>query len=101
IAPLAMIATAIGGPPAGATAGWLAFAGVAGLMLAGLLPMRQTRRRPVDLEFHPGYIRVKGAATRNQTILSKSIVGASTARTKDGVLLTLTHTGRNQPIAME
>jgi hypothetical protein len=101
IAPLLLILTAIFGPPTGATAGWLALAGIAGAMLAGLVPMRQTRARPVDLVCAPGYVEVKGALTRNQRIRTKSIVGASTCRTRRGVSLALAHAGRTQPMTIE
>jgi hypothetical protein len=96
-----MMLTAIFGPFSGATSGWLALASVAGFMLSGLLPMRQSRLRPVELVCGPGYVEVKGALTRNQRIATKSIIGASTARTARGVLLTLAHSGRDQPITIE
>jgi hypothetical protein len=101
IAPLLLILIAMFGPPTGATAGWLALAGIAGAMLAGLVPVRQTRSRPVDLTCGPGYVEIKGALTRNQRIRTKSIVGASTCRTARGVSLALAHTGRTQPITIE
>lgn len=79
----------------------LGLAGAAGLNIAGLLPWRQRRKRPVDLVTGPGFVDVTRAGTRNQRILAQSIVGASTARTARGVALTLAHANREQPLTLE
>ena len=69
--------------------------------LVGLLPMRQGRLRPSEVVAGPGYIDIQHAGTRSQRIHAKDIEGGTTARTANGVLFTLTHRKRDQPIALE
>jgi hypothetical protein len=101
IASAALLAAAIFAPFTSAVCGWLALAGTAGLNVAGLLPWRQRRRRPVELVCGPGYVDVTRAGIRRQRIDARSIVGASTARTATGVVLTLTHARRTHPMTIE
>jgi|GEM_PF-905514 len=69
--------------------------------LAGILPLRQKRLRAADLVCGPGYVDVRNAGTRNQRIHARSISGATTARTRRGVLFTLQHRRRDQPLEIE
>ena len=69
--------------------------------LVGAIPLRQRRLRPCEAVTGPGFIEIKKAGTRTQRINARSIVGATTARTGNGVLFTLSHAERDQPIALE
>jgi len=69
--------------------------------LIGILPMRQGRVRTAELVAGPGFIEIKKAGTRAQRIEAKSIIGGTTARTKTGILFTLAHVKRDQPITIE
>ncbi|MDB4945794.1 MAG: hypothetical protein JWP97_5328 [Labilithrix sp.] len=70
--------------------------------LAAMLPMRQGRMRPADLVTGPGFIALENAGRlRAQRIDARSIVGGTTARTSRGVLFTLQHAKRDQPISLE
>ncbi len=69
--------------------------------LAGLVPLRHKWLRPATLQLGHGRIKVTKARTRTQVIDAKSIVGGTTARTSRGVLFTLAHAKRSQPIAIE
>lgn len=70
--------------------------------LVGAIPWwRQSRRRSVELTAGPGYLDVQNAGTRNQRIFAKNITGASTARAQAGVLFSLSHEKRAQPLSIE
>ena len=100
--PLAMLALVLEGPW---WDGLTAFFGVLlslGLVaLASILPLRQRKARPVELACGPGFVTVKKAGSRNQRIDARSITGATTARTSRGILFTLQHSKRDQPITIE
>jgi hypothetical protein len=66
-----------------------------------MVPFRQGRRRMADLETGPGFIDIKHAGTRSQRIEARSIIGGTTARTAKGILFTLQHAKRDQPITIE
>lgn len=69
--------------------------------LAGGVSFRPSRARPAELVCGPGHLDVRGAGTRSQRIEAKSIIGATTARTERGILLTLAHAKRDQPLEIE
>src|SRR5262245_35399096 len=69
----------------------LAFVSLGMLNLLAVLSFRQKKPRDAELEIQPGYIRIKKAGTRNQTIRARDIVGGTTTRTRDGLILTLQH----------
>lgn len=69
--------------------------------VVGIIPLRQTRTRTAELETGPGYVEIKGAGTRSQRIEARSIIGGTTARTSKGILFTLSHAKRDQPITIE
>jgi hypothetical protein len=69
--------------------------------LAGILPLRQGRVRTAELVTGPGFIEIKNARTRSQRIEARAIVGGTTARTKTGILFTLSHVARDQPLTLE
>jgi hypothetical protein len=96
-----LLAAAILAPLPGIASATLAIGGVAGLNVAGLLPFRQRKRRTVELVCGPGYVDVARAGLRKQRIEARAIVGASTARTRRGVALTLVHRKRSQPLTIE
>jgi hypothetical protein len=68
--------------------------------LLGVISFRQRKARDVEVLTRPGSIEIKQAGTRNQHIHTKDITGATTARTSDGVLLTLAHAKRDQPVTL-
>ncbi len=68
--------------------------------LLGVVSFRQRKPRDAEIVPRPGAIEIKNAGTRNQRIHTKDITGATTARTKDGVLLTFMHAKRDQPITL-
>lgn len=68
--------------------------------LFGVWPRRQTAPREVQLSSGPGYVDVAGAGLRSQRISAKQLTGATTARTASSVLLSLSHTGRDQPLTI-
>jgi hypothetical protein len=99
---LATIATflfAIFGPLEGPPAVGLGVAAAIGFHLLGIFSFRQRKPRQVELVLGPGYVEVKRAGSRNQRISAKGIVGATTSRTPDGLLITLQHEKRDQPIS--
>jgi hypothetical protein len=101
-APLALFLFACFAPfVTGVPAVLVAVLAVALFHLVGMLPLRQGRLRPSELVAGPGYIELKQAGTRSQRIAAKSIVGGTTARTSKGILFTLAHAKRDQPIATE
>lgn len=67
----------------------------------GVFDWRQSEMRNVELELGPGFVLVKGAGSRSQRVVFADIVGATTARTADGFLLTLQHRKRRQPITLK
>lgn len=99
--PVALFLFACAGPVDGVPAALLAVIAAALFHLVGILPLRQGRMRAGDLETGPGYIAIKNAGARSQRIDAKSIVGGTTARTKNGILFTLQHAKRDQPIIIE
>jgi hypothetical protein len=99
--PIALFLFACFGPFSGVPAVLLAVMAVALFHLVGVMPLRQGRVRSTELVTGPGFIEIKKAGTRTQRIDAKSIVGGTTARTKTGILFTLSHAKRDQPIALE
>ena len=69
--------------------------------LVGIVPLRQGRTRTAELVAGPGFIEITKAGSRTQRIEAKSIVGGTTARTRKGILFTLAHVKRDQPITIE
>lgn len=67
----------------------------------GLVPLRQRRLKTAELVAGPGFVELKNAGTRSQRIDARSIVGGTTARTATGILFTLAHAKRDQPITIE
>lgn len=99
--PLALLLASFILPVQAATAALVAGVALGGVNLAGLVPIRQRRKRTVEVVCGPGYVDVTRAGTRTQRIHARSIRGASTARTRDGVLLALAHHKRDEPIVLE
>lgn len=85
----------------GATAGLVMGSAYALFHFIGLLPMRQGQLRPADVLTGPGFIDIQHTGTRSQRVMAKDIVGGTTARTSNGILFTLAHKGRDQPISLE
>ncbi len=86
----------------GATGGVALAAFAAGIFnFLGLIPARQRHPRTAELETGPGFVRIRNAGGRDQQIRAKDITGATTARTKSGILLTLQHRKRAQPLTLE
>ena len=98
--PTVMLLFAIFGPLSAAPATFLGLGSFAVWNLLGLLPWRQGKSRKVAFECGPGYVDIKNAGTRNQRIRAKDIVGATTARTAEGVVVTLQHKKRDQPVTI-
>lgn len=73
---------------------------LAAFNLLGVLSFRQRKPRDVEIVTQPGSIEIKNAGTRNQRIHTKDVTGATTARTEDGILLTLAHAKRDQPVTL-
>ncbi len=80
---------------------WAALLALASPLVAGLLPTSEARRREVTLEPGPGYVDVRDAGSRSQRITAKAVEGASTARTPESVLLTLSLARRSTPLLLE
>lgn len=100
--PLALFALACAAPFWGTITALLLAAGTAGLFhAAGMIPLRQGVRRPAELECGPGYVDIKNAGMRSQRIDARMIAGATTARTSKGILFTLEHKKRDQPMLLE
>ncbi len=99
--PLALFLFACAGPLEGAESALTAVLAVALFHLVGVMPIRQVSARAAELTLKPGVIEVSGAGTRSQRIEARSIVGGTTARTKSGVLFTLSHANRDQPLTIE
>ena len=99
--PLALLLYACLGPIHGIPALLTAGMAVSLAHLVGAISLRQRRLRPSEAVTGPGFIEIKKAGTRTQRIDAKSIVGGTTARTGNGILFTLSHAKRDQPIALE
>lgn len=69
--------------------------------LAGMVNLRQAHTRSAELTCGPGHVTITKAGTRSQKIEARSIVGGTTARTSKGILFTLAHAKRDQPILFE
>jgi hypothetical protein len=67
----------------------------------GIFPNRQTKVRPASIACGPGHVDIQNAGTRNQRIHAREIIGGTTTRTREGLLLTLAHRKRSQPISIE
>jgi hypothetical protein len=76
------------------------FVGLAILLLAPVL-LGRNRPRIVELAFHPGRVTVKQGGILGQTIRSKSVLAASTARTESGVSLALACKHQKAPLLLE
>jgi hypothetical protein len=100
LGPIATFFFACFGPFEGTASWMLAFTSLGALNLLGVLSFRQRKPRVAEVELRPGSIRIRNAGTRNQTIRARDIVGATTTRTRDGVLLTFQHALRDQPITL-
>lgn len=89
------------GPLGGGASALTAILAVALFNLFGALPFRQRRNRMAELVTGPGYVELTQAGTRTQKIEARSLTGATTARTGKGILFTLAHAKRDQPITIE
>jgi hypothetical protein len=101
LGPIATFFFACFGPLEGATAWMTAFLSLGAINFLGALSFRQRKARAAELEVRPGYVRVKKVGTRNQVIRARDIVGATTTRTREGLILTLQHALRDQPITIQ
>jgi hypothetical protein len=101
LVPILMILTGFFGPWSGMTAVLITLGGFLGLNVAGMIPTRQRKLHAVELVCGPGYVDVKGSTLRAQRLTAKQIMGATTARTRSGVLLTMTHARRADPLTLE
>jgi len=99
--PLAMFLFACVGPLSGTPAVLTAVAAFSLFNVVGILPFRQGRLRQGELETGPGFVEITRAGTRSQRIEAQSIIGGTTARTSKGILFTLQHAKRDQPISLE
>jgi hypothetical protein len=99
--PVAMLLFAVFGPLSSAAGGLLGVASVGVFHLLGFFGVRQRKLRNAELECGPGFVDVKRSGSRNQRIRAKDISGATTARTAEGITLTLQHRKRDQPITLE
>src|SRR5437868_3500333 len=89
VLPVLMLLFAIFGPLPTLAATLLGVGSFGVWNLLGLIPWRQGNARNVELELGPGFVDIKNAGSRNQRIHAKQIVGATTARTAEGVFVTL------------
>jgi uncharacterized protein with PIN domain len=101
VLPLLVLLFAIFGPIHGLPATMTGLSAWGVLNVLGLVDFRQRKIRMAELECGPGYIDIRKAGTRNQRIYAKEIVGGTTARTANGLLVTLQHRGREEPITLE
>lgn len=99
--PLLLFCFAIFGPVHGAPATLTGLAAVGIFNLMGVVGFRQRKPRAAELECSAGYVDVKRSGSRNQRIRAQDITGATTARTRSGLLLTLQHRHRDQPVTIE
>lgn len=89
------------GPLGGVDSLLTAVLAIALFHLVGIMPLRQLRVRTAELVTGPGFITITKAGLRSQRIDARSIVGGTTARTRDGILFTLSHAKRDQPLTIE
>lgn len=101
LGPIAAFFFACFGPLEGSSSWMTAFLSLGAINFLAAMSFRQRRARTVELEVQPGYVRVKKAGTRNQVIRARDIVGATTTRTREGLILTLQHALRDQPITIQ
>jgi hypothetical protein len=101
VGPLAVLLVGVVGPLGAVNSVLTAVLAFGLLHLVAALPLRQRRPRPAELVAGPGFIAITEAGTRTQRIDARSIVGGTTARTRRGVLFTLAHAKRDQPITLE
>ena len=102
LASVAVVAFAAFGPLLYEDAAWAAaLLAISVFCLSSALPLRQRRARVAELVTGPGYVAIEKAGTRNQRIDAKALVGATTARTTRGILFTLAHAHRTQPLTIE
>ncbi|MBS2017611.1 MAG: hypothetical protein JST00_32330 [Deltaproteobacteria bacterium] len=100
--PLGLFALACAAPYLSTSAALLGAVGAVGLFhVAGLIPVRQGALRQAELECGPGYVRITKAGLRSQRIDARMISGATTSRTSRGILFTLEHRRRDQPLLLE
>ncbi|MDB4998811.1 MAG: hypothetical protein JWM74_6243 [Myxococcaceae bacterium] len=76
------------------------FVGLAIVLLSPLL-LGRNRPRIVELAFHAGRVTVKQGGILGQTIRSKNVLAASTARTDTGVSLALVCKNQKAPLLLE
>jgi hypothetical protein len=101
LGPIAAFFFACFGPLEGASSWMTAFLSLGAMNFVAALSFRQRKPRTVELDVQPGFVRVKKAGTRNQIIRARDIVGATTTRTREGLILTLQHALRDQPITIQ
>lgn len=89
------------GPLEGATSWMTAFLSLGAVNFLAAMSFRQRKARMAELDVQPGFVRIKKAGSRNQIIRARDIVGATTTRTKEGLILTLQHALRDQPITIQ
>ena len=101
VLPVLALLFAIYGPIRGVPATMTGLSAVALFNILGLVSWRQRRPRTAELVCGPGYIDITKAGSRNQRIGAGDITGGTTARTSEGIVLTLQHRRREQPITLE
>jgi len=101
VLPILTLLFAIYGPLRGIPATMTGLSAVALFNVLGLVSWRQRRPRTAELVCGPGYIDITRAGSRNQRIGAGDISGGTTARTSEGIVLTLQHRRREQPITLE
>ena len=99
--PILLFLFAIFGPIDGVPATLMGVGATTLFNFIGLFSRRQKTVRNADVHIGPGYVEIKKSGSRNQRIVAKDIIGATTARAENGVLLTLQHKKRDQPITIE
>lgn len=100
LGPIATFFFACFGPLEGASSWMTAFLSLGAINFLAAMSFRQRKARVAELEVQPGYVRIKKAGTRNQVIRARDVVGATTTRTREGLILTLQHALRDQPITI-
>lgn len=101
LGPIAMFFFACFGPLEGSASWMTAFLSMGAMNFLAAMSFRQRKARAAELEVGPGHVRITKAGTRNQTIRARDIVGATTTRTREGLILTLQHALRDQPITIQ
>lgn len=91
--------------PLALSLGWLTGSGLLGFCLftlfataCGVMPRLQPRG--VELRLGGGELRIRNAGVRTQTLRSKDILGACTARVDGGIALTLARRDRKTPTTL-